>query len=97
MEQERAFRDTHEGAIYLHQGESYLVEDMDLKGHEIGVRAAKVDYYTQPKQDKSMDIVSVDARAKLGSMDHWLGRVRVESHVIGYQRKRLGSGDKLGG
>ena len=96
VEQERAFRDTHEGAIYLHQGNSYLVERMDLKRHEIAVRPTKVDYYTQPKQDKAMDIVSVEAHRQLGSIDHWLGRVRVESHVVGYQRKKLGSGEKLG-
>ena len=96
VEQERAFRDTHEGAIYLHQGDSYLVEQMDLTRHEIGVRPAKVDYYTQPKQDKAMDIIDVEARGRLGSMDHWLGRVRVESHVIGYQRKKLGTGEKMG-
>ena len=96
VEQERAFRDTHQGAIYLHKGDSYLVQAMDLKGHEITVQPSKVDYYTQPKQDKSMDIVSVEAKGRLGSMDHFLGRVRVESHVVGYQKKKLGSGEKIG-
>ena len=96
VEQERAFRDTHQGAIYLHQGDTYLVDHMDLKRHEIGVHPAKVDYYTQPKQDKAMDIVAIEDRGQLGEMGHWLGRVRVESHVIGYQRKKLGTGEKLG-
>lgn len=96
VEQERAFRDTHEGAIYLHQGSSYLVEHMDLKRHEISVRPARVDYYTQPRQDKAMEIVSVEARGRLGVLDHFLGRVVVESHVVGYQKKKLGSGEKLG-
>lgn len=96
VEKERAFRDTHEGAIYLHQGDSYVVENMDLTRREIAVRPAKVDYYTQPKQEKAMEIIDVEARGSMGSMGHWLGRVRVETHVIGYQRKKLGSGEKLG-
>jgi len=97
VEQERAFRDTHQGAVYLHQGDTYLVEKMDLERHEIGVRPAKVDYYTQPKQEKSMDIVSVEDQGHLGAMEQWLGWVRVESHVVGYQKKKLGSGKELGG
>jgi len=93
VEQERAFRDTHLGAVYLHQGNTYVVEDLDLQRHEIQVREERVDYYTQPKEEKFLEILEVEAKGPLGSFTHWLGRVRVESQVIGYRKKRLGAGD----
>jgi DEAD/DEAH box helicase domain-containing protein len=43
-----AFFQAHPGAIYLHQGDSYLVESMDLSARNIYVRPVETDYYTQP-------------------------------------------------
>lgn len=43
-----AFFQAHPGAIYLHQGDSYLVESMDLSTRNIYVRPVETDYYTQP-------------------------------------------------
>jgi len=96
VEQERAFRDTHRGAVYLHQGATYLVDDLDLDRHEITVREQRVDYYTQPKEEKLLEILDVEAKGPLGSLTHWLGRVRVESQVVGFAKKRLGSGKTTG-
>lgn len=89
VEQGRAFRDTHEGAIYLHQGASYLVETLDTQKHEVLVREARVDYYTQPHEEKGMDILEVEARGPIGPVTHWLGRVEVESHILAYKRKNI--------
>jgi DEAD/DEAH box helicase domain-containing protein len=36
------------GAVYLHEGESYLVKDLDLESKVARVEPAGVDYYTQP-------------------------------------------------
>lgn len=35
-------------AIYLHEGKSYLVKSLDLESRVATVKAANVDYYTQP-------------------------------------------------
>ncbi len=96
VEQERAFRDTHPGAVYLHQGDTYVVEDLDLDRHEIRVRRQSVDYYTQAKEEKLLEVLKVEAKGPLGRFTHWLGRVRVESVVVGYQRKRSGTRENLG-
>jgi DEAD/DEAH box helicase domain-containing protein len=45
-----AFFQAHPGAIYLHQGDSYLVESMDLNTRNIYVRPVETDYYTQPME-----------------------------------------------
>ena len=95
IEEGRAFRDAHPGAVYLHQGDTYLVGDLDLTGKQVVVSRASVDYYTQPGEEKMLEIIDEEAVAWSGALPHRLGRVSVESHVVGYQRKRIGSGEVL--
>lgn len=54
---ERAFSDVHEGAVYLHRGRTYLVEELDVAGLEVRVRRARVDYYTEPQVQKALDVI----------------------------------------
>ncbi|TET43236.1 MAG: DEAD/DEAH box helicase, partial [Dehalococcoidia bacterium] len=42
-----AFFQVHPGAIYLHQGESYLIKELDLARHIAWAEPKPVDYYTQ--------------------------------------------------
>ena len=46
-------------AIYLHMGEPYEVEELDLTGRRALVRAAEGDYYTQPKVETATFIEEV--------------------------------------
>ena len=48
LDRGQAYREAHKGAIMLHQGETYLVNEMDLEMHMIRVTETDVDYYTQP-------------------------------------------------
>lgn len=91
LDEARAFRDGHPGAVYLHQGDTYLVEDLDPTERVVRVRQATVDYYTQPREEKSLEILDVEASHPLGPARHHLGWVRVESQVTAYQRRALGS------
>jgi DEAD/DEAH box helicase domain-containing protein len=96
VEEQRAFRDAHPGAIYLHHGDTYLVESLDFAEHVISVRNADVGYYTQPKEEKVLEILEVESRDRVGLLDHYLGRVRVETHVIGFRRRQIRTGESLG-
>ena len=49
VEAERAFSTVHPGAVYLHLGEPYEVEELDIDARRALVRPAEGDYYTQPK------------------------------------------------
>jgi DEAD/DEAH box helicase domain-containing protein len=96
IEENRAFSSAHRGAVYLHQGATYLVEDMDRDRLEITVREAKVAYYTQPKEEKNLEVVREADRGSAGRFGVRWGTVEVESHVIGYRRKAIGTGEILG-
>ncbi len=95
LEESRVFSQAHPGAVYLHQGDSYLVDDLDVTERQVTVRRANVDYYTQAKEDKWLDVREATARSRIGDIGHHLGTVRVESHVVAFRRKRVGSGEIL--
>jgi DEAD/DEAH box helicase domain-containing protein len=86
----------HPGAIYLHQGESYLVTSLDLeKGHAL-LRPAQADYYTQPREISDVQIVrSAQHRVMHSTLAYW-GRVRVTRQVVGFRRVRQYSETILG-
>jgi DEAD/DEAH box helicase domain-containing protein len=78
----------HPGAIYLHQGESYLVTALDLgKGHAL-LRPAQVDYYTQPREVSDVRIVRSARHRVLHSTPAYWGTVRVTRQVISFRRVR---------
>lgn len=54
LDRGQAFREAHQGAILLHQGETYLVGSMDLVHGIIRVSPTDADYYTRPL--KSVDV-----------------------------------------
>ncbi len=91
-----AFMQTHAGAVYLHQGETFLVEKLDLAVREARVVPSKVDYYTQPKEEKWIGLKEIIARTRLGRFELAHGRVEVESTVVAYQRKEIRTRQILG-
>jgi DEAD/DEAH box helicase domain-containing protein len=87
VERGRAYSTVHEGAVYLHGGESYLVRELDLEGRAAVVEPYRGDWYTQPKKDTMTAILeSLRTERRLG-LDLSFGRVTVTEQVIGYQRK----------
>ena len=78
----------HPGAIYLHQGESYLVTDLDLQAQVAYLRPVDVDYYTQPRELNDVSIVRSFKHKRFPTTAAFFGQVRVTQQVIGYARKR---------
>ncbi len=76
----------HPGAIYLHQGESYLVTEYNADLRHAIVQPVAADAYTQPRELNDVRIVRSLRHRQLPSTNAYLGRVRVSSRVIGYRR-----------
>jgi DEAD/DEAH box helicase domain-containing protein len=95
VERDRAYSTVHEGAVYLHLGEQYLVESLSSDDRVAVVRAASVDWYTQAKKESETTIESserIDAR--LG-VDLHFGSVSVTEQVVGYARKAVRDGSTI--
>ena len=56
VERDRAYSTVHEGAVYLHLGEQYLVEALSLEDRVAVVSPARVDWYTQAKKETETTI-----------------------------------------
>ncbi|MGH8927549.1 MAG: DEAD/DEAH box helicase, partial [Acidimicrobiia bacterium] len=55
LDESRVHRDAHVGAIYLHQGDSYLVQSVDSALRQVSVTATQVNYYTQTRQETDLE------------------------------------------
>lgn len=92
----RAFHETHPGAVYLHRGETFLIEELDLEAHIITASPAKVNYFTRVKTNKTTEILEVLEQRRIWSTRVFYGRLKVTEQVIGYER-RLVRGQTLVG
>jgi DEAD/DEAH box helicase domain-containing protein len=85
----RAHSTVHQGAIYLHQGRSFEVRELDLEHRRALVAPFDGDWYTQPKRETDTAIERLlDRRETLG-VTLSFGEVSVTDTVLAYQRRRL--------
>ncbi len=95
VERERAYSTIHEGAVYLHLGEQYLVETLDLDGGVALVQPAGVDWYTQVKKETETTIEEAERVERRLGVDLSWGRVSVSEQVIAYARKSIRDGSTI--
>ena len=95
LEESQTFNQAHPGAVYLHQGDTFVVDGLDLALREVRVHPEKVGYYTQSQEEKYLEILQTRDRRPVGRLRQHVGSVRVESHVVAFKRKRIGSGEVL--
>jgi DEAD/DEAH box helicase domain-containing protein len=95
VERHRAYSTVHEGAVYLHLGEQYLVRTLDHVARAAVVTPAAVDWYTQAKKETETAIEeALRVERRLG-LDLHFGRVSVTEQVVAYQRRSIRDGDLL--
>jgi DEAD/DEAH box helicase domain-containing protein len=89
VESARAFSTIHEGAIYLHLGEAYLVRTLDLGAARALVEPFSGDYYTQAKRETETEIREELERERRLGVELCFGRVSVTEQVVGFQRRSI--------
>lgn len=93
----KALSEAHPGAVYMHQGETYLVKALDTEKGIATIDQVDVDYYTMVKRDKKTEILQQQAQKTFGSNAAFYGGLRVTTKVTGYIKKHEVSGQVLGG
>jgi DEAD/DEAH box helicase domain-containing protein len=91
----RVFKECHPGAVYLHRGQQYLVTELDLERRNVMVRPTQARYYTRALSTKETDILMVEQSRPVKNFLARLGRVRVTEQVVGYEKRKLYSGELL--
>ncbi|SFQ73667.1 DEAD/DEAH box helicase domain-containing protein [Amycolatopsis arida] len=83
-----ALRTVHPGALYLHQGASYVVDDLDLEHGVALVHAEEPDWTTSPREVVDIAVLDTVRKERHGGVTVCLGEVAVTSQVVGYLRRR---------
>jgi DEAD/DEAH box helicase domain-containing protein len=89
VEAARAHSAVHHGAVYLHMGAAYEVEDLDLAQRRAVVRPFDGDWYTQPKKESETYIEQLRDRRETCGVQLSYGVVSVTEQVVAYQKKRV--------
>ena len=92
----RAFKETHQGAIYLHKGDTFLVKTLDPDTKTVKVSRARVDYYTRVRSHKNTEILDIYDDKRVWETIVYTGRLKVTDQVTGYEKWRIHARKKLG-
>jgi DEAD/DEAH box helicase domain-containing protein len=87
----RAFRETHPGAVYLHKGDSFVVDRLDLTTRTVAVSKARVNYYTRVRGHKLTEIIKSEDHKFIWGTDVYRGKIKVTDQVTEYEVWRVQS------
>jgi DEAD/DEAH box helicase domain-containing protein len=87
---------THPGAVYMHEGTTFLVKDLDLEKHIATLEPTNVDYYTEPRREVIVQQVEKLAQEVVAGGEKAYGEVQVTSQVIGFRKVRWYTNETLG-
>ncbi len=87
---------THPGAVYMHEGTTYLVKDLDLENHIARLEPSSVDYYTEPRREVLVQLVEKKLEAQVAGGSKAFGEIQVTSQVIGFRKIRWHTNETLG-
>ncbi|MCX8455830.1 DEAD/DEAH box helicase [Paenarthrobacter ureafaciens] len=96
MDSPQTHYQAHTGAIYVHQGESYLVEELNEGDHCVMVRRVNPDFYTTARDVTQIEVLDTNRSVQWGDVTAHFGDVKVTTQVVSFQRKALISNEILG-
>jgi len=90
-----AHRSVHDGAVYVHQGETYVVHEFALADDVAFLERREVDYTTFAQDVSDVRITEVLQEKTMGEITLGFGQVDVTAQTVSYQRRSL-TGESLG-
>jgi DEAD/DEAH box helicase domain-containing protein len=86
VDEESAYWMTHPEAVYLHDGESYLVENLDMEINRIDLRPFAGEYYTKPHQNRNIEVTNILLREHREGGKKIFGELLIEERVTGFHK-----------
>ncbi|WP_242883237.1 DEAD/DEAH box helicase [Actinomadura litoris] len=96
VDEASAHTTVHEGAIYIHQGDSFVVQTLDLDDSVALVEPADPDYTTTARDVTDITITERLRSTSWGEATLCFGTVDVTRQVVAYQMRRVQTGEMLG-
>ncbi|MCY7394708.1 MAG: DEAD/DEAH box helicase [Nocardioides sp.] len=92
----RAHGTAHTGAIYVHRGETWLVEQLDLDEHVALMQRRDVGYSTSARELTDIRVLAEREHRTWGGCRLSFGEVEVSHQVVSYLVRRQPSGEVVG-
>lgn len=96
IDRESAQTLVHAGAIYIHEGQSFLVEKLDWDNGQAFVTPTHVDYYTEASTSTNVDVENEPQREEINATIKSVGEVRVSWLTTGFRKIKLYTHETLG-
>lgn len=96
LEREAAPILLYEGAVYLHEGQTYVVKSLDWENGHAYVQTAAVDYYTEALTSTEIEILEIRQEVQEGEVRKGYGDVEVRSQATAYRRIKRWTHETLG-
>ena len=87
----------HPNAIYLHSGQTFLVESLNLTNAVAWLKPVQTDYYTEPVTKTSVEKLSEIQGCSIPGGKKFFGEIQVTSQVTGYRKVSWYTHEYLGG
>jgi DEAD/DEAH box helicase domain-containing protein len=92
----RAHGTAHDGAVYLHQGDTWVVESLDLDEHLATIVRRDPGYTTSAREVTDITVLTEREHRAWGPCRLALGEVEVSHQVVSYLKRRRPSGEVVG-
>ncbi|MDY0059051.1 MAG: DEAD/DEAH box helicase [Myxococcota bacterium] len=96
MDRPQTYKEAFPRAVYLHDGQQYLVETLDHVGRVATVVQVEQNYYTEPDVRTKIDVLLVQKDQEIGRTRAFFGDVRVDGTTVGYKMLQFHNHQNLG-
>jgi DEAD/DEAH box helicase domain-containing protein len=97
VDRESASWMVHPEAIYLHEGQSFVVDELDLEQGIARLRATDADYFTQPASEVTVKLLDKLAESETRGAAKAHGEIAVTTQMTGFKKVRWFTHENLGG
>ena len=95
---------THPRAVYLHEGQQYFVQELNLERNIAALIPVGLDYYTEPLRETTIEILSTAETLPSPFVPKWggagggvnWGDLQVTTQVTGFRKRSWLTGENLG-
>lgn len=98
MSEKQAFREAHENAVLIHNGETYLVRKLDIQERRVYVKKKNLNYYTQALKEVDVKLLKKEKEENIGDIKLSYGSLNVTEKYDRYNTitfSKISSSKKL--
>ncbi|MBN2551626.1 MAG: DEAD/DEAH box helicase [Spirochaetales bacterium] len=86
----------YDEAIYIHQGDQYIVKKLDLENQRCYVESTDVNYYTDSIVKTDIKVLEQDSRQAQAGMDTVIGDILVRTQATKFKKLKFGTHENVG-